>query len=321
MLKALDATWSGMEFKHEPHPRTGTVMLQSDEVLVETLEDNQVQLQNLMTSKYLSHFLKEVTSWQQKLSTADAVISIWFEVQRTWSHLESIFIGSEDIRAQLPEDSRRFDDIDVEFKVSTASASRRPVGNGDPGEHAPLTPRGPSPPGPDGGGCENAQRDRSHQQARALRQAGESEEEVGPAPGQGRGVPAAGTRASSPCCHGRTAARRVLSLRGTPTRRVGFQGLSLTGAANRAGVSRAVVRGGQAGPQKASTAPRPPPPSLAVCEKALAEYLETKRLAFPRFYFVSSADLLDILSNGNDPVEVGGPRHSEGGPVLAPTSG
>lgn len=131
-----------MEFEHEPHPRTGTLMLKSDEVLVETLEDNQVQLQNLMTSKYLSHFLKEVTSWQQKLSTADAVLSIWFEVQRTWSHLESIFIGSEDIRAQLPEDSRRFDDIDVEFKVSPALTSGRAVRNGDPGEPAPLTPRG-----------------------------------------------------------------------------------------------------------------------------------------------------------------------------------
>lgn len=43
---------------------------------------------------------------------------------------------------------------------------------------------------------------------------------------------------------------------------------------------------------------------LTKCEKALAEYLETKRLAFPRFYFVSSADLLDILSNGNNPVAV-----------------
>ena len=43
---------------------------------------------------------------------------------------------------------------------------------------------------------------------------------------------------------------------------------------------------------------------LVICEKALAEYLETKRLAFPRFYFVSSADLLDILSNGNNPVMV-----------------
>ncbi|XP_008293045.1 dynein heavy chain 11, axonemal [Stegastes partitus] len=43
---------------------------------------------------------------------------------------------------------------------------------------------------------------------------------------------------------------------------------------------------------------------LALCEKALAEYLETKRVAFPRFYFISSADLLDILSKGSRPREV-----------------
>lgn len=43
---------------------------------------------------------------------------------------------------------------------------------------------------------------------------------------------------------------------------------------------------------------------LSLCEKALAEYLDTKRLAFPRFYFISSADLLDILSNGTNPHQV-----------------
>ena len=71
----------------------------------------------MLTSKYIAYFLTEVTGWQKKLSIADQVISILLEVQRTWSHLESIFIGSEDIRNQLPEDSKRFDGIDRDFKV------------------------------------------------------------------------------------------------------------------------------------------------------------------------------------------------------------
>lgn len=76
-----------------------------------------VQLQNLITSKFIAYFLEEVSGWQQKLSVADQVITVWFEVQRTWTHLESIFMSSEDIRKQLPDDSARFDRIDAEFKV------------------------------------------------------------------------------------------------------------------------------------------------------------------------------------------------------------
>jgi len=71
----------------------------------------------MLTSKYIAHFLEEVSHWQKRLSTADQVINIWFEVQRTWSHLESIFVGSGDIRKQLPLDSDRFDEIDTNFKV------------------------------------------------------------------------------------------------------------------------------------------------------------------------------------------------------------
>jgi len=43
---------------------------------------------------------------------------------------------------------------------------------------------------------------------------------------------------------------------------------------------------------------------LSICEKALNEFMETKRLSFPRFFFVSTTDLLDILSNGNVPNKI-----------------
>jgi dynein heavy chain len=43
---------------------------------------------------------------------------------------------------------------------------------------------------------------------------------------------------------------------------------------------------------------------LDMCKKALNDFLDKKRRAFPRFYFVSITDLLDILSNGNNPSKI-----------------
>jgi len=43
---------------------------------------------------------------------------------------------------------------------------------------------------------------------------------------------------------------------------------------------------------------------LSLCEKALNDFMDSKRQAFPRFHFVSPADLLDILSNGNNPERI-----------------
>lgn len=187
ILRELNTTWSTMQFEHETHQRTGCKLLRASEELIETLEDNQVQLQNLITSKFIAHFLEEVSTWQSKLGLADQVITIWFEVQRTWMHLESIFMSSEDIRKQLPKDSERFDNIDRDFKQLMGEMAKVP---------------------------------------------------------------------------------------------------NVIESTNRPGLLTALEE-----LQK----------SLTLCEKALAVYLETKRLAFPRFYFVSSADLLDILSNGNQP--------------------
>lgn len=80
ILRDLDATWSKMDFEHEIHPRTQCSLLKASEELIETLEENQVCLQNLITSKFIAHFLEEVSSWQKKLMIADQVITVkWFD--------------------------------------------------------------------------------------------------------------------------------------------------------------------------------------------------------------------------------------------------
>ncbi|XP_038108194.1 dynein beta chain, ciliary isoform X2 [Culex quinquefasciatus] len=187
ILRDLEVAWKDLAFEHEVHERTGLKMIKVSEEVIEMLEENQVQLQNLMSSKYIAYFLSEVSKWQLALSNADQVITAWFEVQRKWMYLESIFIGSEDIRSQLPEDSKRFDGIDRDFKSLLGEIIANP---------------------------------------------------------------------------------------------------NIVKSTNRAGLYEKLE-------MLLS--------ELILCEKALNDYLETKRLAYPRFYFVSSADLLDILSNGNQP--------------------
>lgn len=44
MLSELEVTWAQMEFEHEKHQRTGITQLKASEELIETLEDNQVTI-------------------------------------------------------------------------------------------------------------------------------------------------------------------------------------------------------------------------------------------------------------------------------------
>lgn len=186
-LSDIETTWRHMEFEYIVHDRTKINILMPSEELIEILVENQVQIQSMLSSKFNKFYEVSINDWHNKLSKADAVIAAWFEVQRKWAHLESIFIASDDIRKQLREEALRFDGVDVKFKQL----------------------------------LENVYKD------------------------------------TNVIC-----------------------------ATNKPGIL-AVLEALQA--------------DLVKCEKALNDYLETKRLVYPRFYFISSADLLDILSNSNYP--------------------
>jgi hypothetical protein len=95
-------------------------MPQIDDAIIEALEADNLQLQNLGAQKYVQlnpMFQDAVADWQKKLGTVDSVLATWGDVQKKWQALESIFVGSADIRVQLPEDSKRFDMVNADYMV------------------------------------------------------------------------------------------------------------------------------------------------------------------------------------------------------------
>jgi dynein heavy chain len=155
-----------------------------------TLEEHNMALQSLSGNKFVManpEMAETVGEWQMKLGTVESCLRTWTVVAKKWNMLESVFVGSQDIRQQLPDDSRRFDEINKEFigLMSDAPDVKNAV--------------------------EACNMDGRLEQLEEMKK------------------------------------------------------------------------------------------MLAQCEKALQDYLETKRIAFPRFYFVANAALLDILSKGQNP--------------------
>lgn len=66
--------------------------------------------------KFVDYFRDRVLEWQNTLGTVEDVLKVWVNVSRSWSALESIFLASADIRSQLPDDTKRFEGLDSEFK-------------------------------------------------------------------------------------------------------------------------------------------------------------------------------------------------------------
>ena len=61
--------------------------------------------------KYVEFFIDIVEDWREKLGRVDTVVNEWLKVQKNWRMLVNIFIGSDDIRQQLPEDTKVFETV------------------------------------------------------------------------------------------------------------------------------------------------------------------------------------------------------------------
>lgn len=116
-LHTIEDSWTGLPLEFMQYKDTDIQIISSPDVIVEMLEEHQLQLQTMAgMGKFVDYFRDRVLLWQQRLGTVETTLKLWLSVQKQWSSLESIFLCSADIMAQLPDDSKRFEGIDTELK-------------------------------------------------------------------------------------------------------------------------------------------------------------------------------------------------------------
>ena len=189
LLANLETTWSTVEFSMNLYKDTDVPLLRLEDEIIEQLESDQMAVQSIVGGRY-GHFKEQAGIWQKSLGAVSDVVMLLVELQRTWSYLEPLFIASDEVKKELPEDAKRFQKIDEQVRQFLQKAWK----------------------------------------TRNVKQ-------VCVAPGL-------------------------------------FAKLT-------------ELNEGQ-----------------EICRKSLSEFLDGKKRQFPRFYFTSEADLLDILSNSSQPVKV-----------------
>lgn len=115
-LDKLEETWKDILFEFSLHKGSDVQLIKLSEENFEMLEENQVAVTAMFSSRYLSTFEDKCVFWQKSLAAIAEIVQLLAEVQRSWTFLENLFIHSEEVKKELPDVSERFVDIDKEVK-------------------------------------------------------------------------------------------------------------------------------------------------------------------------------------------------------------
>ena len=76
----------------------------------------------MLANRYVAQFQETVEGWKEALNAITDSYTLFTENQRMWSYLEPLFIGSDEVKRELPEDAERFAGIDTDFKDKLSAA-------------------------------------------------------------------------------------------------------------------------------------------------------------------------------------------------------
>ena len=115
-IAGIVTRWETVEWIMEPYKDTDVPLLKLTEEDFEGLEGDQLTVQGMLASRFVKQFQEQAQNWQSHLANVADVFVLLGEIQRTWSYLEPLFIHSDEVKRELPDDAIRFAGIDTNVK-------------------------------------------------------------------------------------------------------------------------------------------------------------------------------------------------------------
>ncbi len=125
-INRIEAFWKKANLGLQRYAKHGIVILSGIDDTKLLLEDHLLNLQPISGSNFIGNFVKRVRFWEKTLHTANDTLDAWITVQCKWMYLESIYMGTEDIRLQLVDEVKQFQTVDRDFKDIMSKTCQNP---------------------------------------------------------------------------------------------------------------------------------------------------------------------------------------------------